>query len=80
MIIREIIMWLSIMRTNLKDFPEIKSDSKIKALGKAIEIIHKYQKIEEIVAKWKTDAWIGHLSYDCMVKISEVLEDGNRSV
>lgn len=49
MTIREIIMWLSIMRSNLKDFPEVGSDNKIKALSEALVIIHKYEKIEQIL-------------------------------
>lgn len=42
----------------------------------ALDIIDKYQKIEEIVKSWKSDTWTDGVSYDCMVKISEVLEDG----
>jgi hypothetical protein len=41
------------------------------------EWLRKYQKIAEIVTKWKTDTWTDGVSYDCMVQISEVLEDGN---
>ncbi len=70
MIIREIIMWLSIMRSNLKDFPEVGSDNKIKALSEALVIIHKYEKIEQIV-KSKTT----RLSYDIgFSQIKEVVE------
>jgi hypothetical protein len=42
----------------------------------ALDIIDKYQKIQEIVKSWETDSWTDGISYDCMVKISEVLEDG----
>jgi hypothetical protein len=70
MIFREIIMWLSIMRSNLKDFSEVGSDNKIKALSEALVIIHKYEKIEQIVK-----AWNDMNSFDSMTQISEVLED-----
>lgn len=43
----------------------------------ALHIIDKYQQIQEIVKSWKSDTWNDGVSYDCMVKISEVLEDGN---
>lgn len=72
--IREIIMWLSIMRNNLKDFPEVGSDSKIKALGEALVIIHKYEKIQEIVEHW---ACCGNPS-DLMITISEVIDGGDK--
>jgi hypothetical protein len=42
-----------------------------KALLVAIETMRKYQKIEEIVK-----AWNDMNSFDSMLKISEVLEDG----
>ena len=42
----------------------------------AIDTMRKYQKIQEIVKSWKSDTWTYGVSYDCMVKISEVLEDG----
>jgi hypothetical protein len=43
---------------------------------KAITTMRKYQKIHEIVKSWKSDTWTDGVSYDCMVQISEVLEDG----
>lgn len=46
------------------------------ALRLAIDTMRKYQKIREIVKSWKFDTWTDGVSYDCMVKISEVLEDG----
>lgn len=47
-----------------------------KILEHAISNLRKYQKIQEIVKSWKDDIWTDNFSYDCMVKISEVLEDG----
>lgn len=46
------------------------------AIYTAIDTMRKYQKIQEIVKSWKDDIWTDNFSYDCMVKISEVLEDG----
>ena len=31
-------------------------------------------KIREIVDEWQSDTWTGNLSYECMVKIAEVVE------
>ena len=45
-----------------------------KALGVAIETMRKYQKIQEIVARWKVDTWTDGVSYDCMAQISEVID------
>lgn len=44
------------------------------------EWLDKLQKITEIVAEWKVDSWTDGISYDCMVKISEVLEYGNDNI
>lgn len=44
------------------------------AIETALDTIHKYQKIQEIVKAWKADVDID--SYDCMADIEEVLEDG----
>lgn len=76
MIIREIIMWLSIMRNNLKDFPEIGSDNKIRALSEALVIIHKYEKIKALTDKWSLlpDATV--LDFKDVRTIKEVI-DGN---
>ena len=49
------------------------------SLDVAINIIHKYQKIQEIVKSWEDDTWTDNFSYDCMVKISEVMKDGNNN-
>ena len=40
----------------------------------AVIILRKYQKIQEIVAKWKVDTWTDGVSYDCMAQISEVVD------
>lgn len=47
------------------------------ALDGAIDIMRKYQKITEIVKLWESDSWTDGLSYDCMIQISEVIEDEN---
>lgn len=47
------------------------------AFKTAIDTMRKYQKIEEIIKLWESDTWTDGLSYDCMVQISGVLEDGN---
>ena len=47
------------------------------SLGVAIEIMRKYKKIQEIVKKWELDSWTDNLSYESMIQIREVLEDGN---
>ena len=46
------------------------------ALEHAINNLHKYQKIQEIVKSWEGDTWTDGISKDCMEKISEVMEDG----
>lgn len=53
------------------------TEEDFEAFRQAADTMHKYQKIKEIVKSWKTDTWTDGVSYDCMVKISEVLEDGN---
>ena len=50
-----------------------------KSLKNAIDIIHKYQKILEIIDRWKVDTWTDGISYDCMVEISEVVENGDNN-
>ena len=67
MTIEEIIQELE--RT--KDYPA-NDPASDEALDGAIDIIHKYQKIEQIVK-----AWNDMNSFDSMLRISEVLEDGN---
>lgn len=54
----------------------IKTYFTIESLESAITIMRKYQKIEEIVKLWGSDSWTDGLSYDCMIQIREVLEDG----
>lgn len=46
----------------------------IESLENAINIMRKYQKIEEIVAKWKVDSWTDNLSYECMIEIAEIID------
>lgn len=53
------------------------SDITTNSLDVVIAIMHNYQKIQEIIEAWKADTWTDGVSYDCMVKINEVLEDGN---
>jgi hypothetical protein len=43
----------------------------------ALDIIDKYQKIQEIVKSWEADTWTDGISEDCMEKIREVIEDEN---
>jgi hypothetical protein len=45
------------------------------ALKFAVETMRKYQKIQEIVTKWKADTWTDGVSYDCMKQITEVIEE-----
>lgn len=37
-------------------------------------------KIREIVNEWKLDTWTDNLSYNCMVKIAELVEPQEREV
>lgn len=60
--------------------PEPEKTQICTSLNKAMETMHKYQKITEIVAEWKVDSWTDGISYDCMVKISEVLEYGHDNI
>lgn len=55
-----------------KDYPTSDPASD-EALDGAINIIHKYQKIEEIYKNWS----YGADSCDCMKDIERVVEDGN---
>jgi len=48
-----------------------------KALLVAIEIMRKYQKIEQIYNSWRTGDYKG--SKECMEDMGEVLEDGNNT-
>ena len=47
----------------------------------AIDVMRKYQKqervldkIREIVDEWQSDSWTDNLSYECMIKIAEILD------
>lgn len=42
----------------------------------ALDIIDKYQTIQKIVKSWEDDTWTNGHSYDCMIMISEVLQNG----
>lgn len=46
------------------------------ATNKLLEVAKKYQKIEQIASAWKIDTWTDGKSYECMIQISEVIEDG----
>ncbi|QHJ73689.2 hypothetical protein [Butyrivibrio virus Bo-Finn] len=38
------------------------------------EWLEELQKIQEIVAKWKADTWTDNFSYECMIKIAEIID------
>lgn len=40
---KETIMWLKIMRADLKNFPEVSNSKKIEALSNAIDIVDAYE-------------------------------------
>lgn len=40
---KETIMWLKIMRANLKEFPEVSNSKKIEALSNAIDIAEAFE-------------------------------------
>lgn len=67
-------MWLSIMRKNLKNFPEVGNDNKIKALGFAIDYIKKYQMIKEITDNWEVLSDAVLLDFKDIRKIKEIIE------
>ena len=69
MMIEEILQELE----STKDYPASDPASD-EALDDAIEIIQKYQRIQEIVK-----AWNDMNSFDSMKQISEVVEDGNNN-
>ena len=46
----------------------------IELFNTAIDTMRKYQKIQEIVARWKVDTWTDGVSYDCMAQINEVID------
>ena len=52
--------------------PIFDNDADHKALDMAIETMRKYQKIAEIVK-----AWNDNNSFDSMIQINEVIENGN---
>ena len=78
MAIEEIISVLDDMKVKI-DIPKaaVMQNNKNYALDVAIETMCKYQKIKEIVKKWELDSWTDNLSYESMIQIREVLEDGN---
>ena len=47
------------------------------ALDNAIAALKQKKEIMKIVADWKADTWTDNKSYECMVRIAEVLVDGN---
>lgn len=44
------------------------------------QIKNAINKIREIVEKWQSDTWTDNLSYECMVKIAELVESQEREV
>ena len=36
-------------------------------------------KIKSIVAEWKSDIWTDNVSYECMIKIAEIVDKAERS-
>ena len=46
---------------------------------KALEQEPVLDKIREIVDEWQSDTWTDNLSYDCMIKIAELVEPQERS-
>ena len=72
--IDDAISWLlSIAEHEGEDIPIYDTD--VEAIKMGIDILHKYQKIEQIYQKWNE---INDFSYNqAMRKIGEVLEDGN---
>lgn len=41
---------------------------------KASVIDNTINKIKSIVAEWKTDTWTDNVSYECMIKIAEIID------
>lgn len=37
-------------------------------------------KIREIVDEWRSDTWTDNLSYECMVKIAEVVAESEKGI
>jgi len=66
MTIDEAIVWLNTDDFESKGFAD--------ATSVAMDTMHKYQKIQEIVAKWKVDSWTDNLSYECMIEIAEIID------
>jgi hypothetical protein len=66
MTIDEAIVWLNTDDFESKGFAD--------ATSVAIDTMREYQKIQEIVAKWKVDSWTDNLSYECMIEIAEIID------
>lgn len=58
----------------------IKTHFTIESLESAINIMYNYQKIQEIVAKWKVDTGTDNFSYECMSKIAEIIDKAKSEV
>lgn len=52
----------------------------VEAVKTALDTMRKYQKIQEIVAKWKVDSWTDNLSYECMIEITEIIDKSESEV
>lgn len=57
--------------------PIIKIGAYLDGYNKGIEIL---DKIKAIVDKWQSDTWTDNLSYECMVKIAELVESQESEV
>ena len=44
------------------------------AMGRDHQLKNAINKIREIVDEWQSDTWTDNLSYECMVKIAELVE------
>ena len=51
----------------------------IRAAIKALERVDVLDNIKAIVSGWKTDTWTDNASYECMVKIAEIVEGAVRN-
>ena len=62
--------------SDLQDY--YKSQTLTGAIQTAIDALKHMTKIRAVVAEWKTDTWTDNASYECMVKIAEIVEERSR--